>query len=56
MEALGENENTLPDIHAESTDAKDTTAPATGQEMQTDGRVVGEDLPIRVLCQPPAPG
>ena len=54
-EALGVNENMLPDLHAESTHAKDTTAPATGQEMQTNGRVVGEDLPIRVLCRPPAP-
>ena len=41
MEALGVNENTLPDFNAESTHAKDTTAPATGQEMQTDGQVVG---------------
>ena len=56
MEALGVNENTLPDLHAESTDAKDTTAPATGQEMHKDGQVVGEDLPVRVRSRPPAPG
>ena len=55
IEALGVNENTLPDLHAESTHAKDTTAPATGPEIQTDGQGVGEDLPILVLCRPPAP-
>ena len=56
MEALGVNENTLPDLHAESTDARDATAPATGQEMHKDGQVVGEDLPVRVRSRPPAPG
>ena len=56
MEASGVNENTLPELHAAFTHAVDTTAPATGPEMQTDGQVVGEDLPIRVLCRPPAPG
>jgi hypothetical protein len=56
LEALGVNETTLPDLHTESTDATANTAPARGQEMQTDSPGVGEGLPFRVLCRPAAPG